>query len=171
MPALKVGDVMTREVYAVGPLTSLDTVGRLLAVRHFSGVPVIEPDGHVLGVITEADLVDPDRERSSQVGGALYYHVTADGIEPLGEATSDSEGCVRDLMIPMAFGVTAESSLLDAIHLMLLEDVHRVIVVREGILAGILTSMDVLRAVARSSGLEVAESADIIDPMASPPGL
>jgi CBS-domain-containing membrane protein len=55
---LSVGEVMTREVTAVNPGAPLPEVVELLVDRDFRAVPVVEPDGRLVGIITNTDLVE-----------------------------------------------------------------------------------------------------------------
>lgn len=55
--ALRAGDIMTRKVVMVTEDTQVEEVERLLALKTISGVPVIDRDNKVIGVISEADLI------------------------------------------------------------------------------------------------------------------
>ncbi|MBI2892704.1 MAG: CBS domain-containing protein [Deltaproteobacteria bacterium] len=137
---------MSRDVLAVAPDTSLATAARLFATRRISGAPVIDPDGRPRGVVTQTDLVDPDRDRTDREGISLYYRVTPDGAEPQGDRTVSEDGVVADVMSPYVFAIGAEAPLVEAIRTMVTESVHRLLVEEGGKLVGIVTSMDVLRA-------------------------
>lgn len=52
-----VRDIMVTDVVTVPPSMTVGAVARLLRDRDFSGVPVVDEEGHVLGVVTEYDLV------------------------------------------------------------------------------------------------------------------
>ena len=52
-----VRDVMTRSVHVVGPETPLKDVARLLVDERISGVPVVDSQGGVVGVVSEADFL------------------------------------------------------------------------------------------------------------------
>jgi CBS domain-containing protein len=52
-----VHDVMTTDVVTAAPDTALDELIRIMLVRGVSGVPVVDDERHVVGVVTEADLV------------------------------------------------------------------------------------------------------------------
>ena len=54
---LKVSDVMAREVVTVDPETALKDVAGLLVDQRISGVPVLDADRAVVGVVSEADLL------------------------------------------------------------------------------------------------------------------
>ena len=53
----KVKDVMTSQVICARPSTPYKELVRLLAERHVSAVPVVDDARHVLGVVSEADLL------------------------------------------------------------------------------------------------------------------
>ena len=55
--AMRVEKIMTRDVLAVAPEASLRELALLLSTNHVSGVPVCAPDGSVLGIVSEADIV------------------------------------------------------------------------------------------------------------------
>ena len=57
---MKVEEIMTRDVVTVGPGVPLREVARLLVARRISGVPVVNGFGHVLGVISETDIVQKE---------------------------------------------------------------------------------------------------------------
>src|SRR5512132_1445511 len=54
---MRVEDVMTRDVVTVPPGASLKEAARLLVEHRISGLPVVDNESHVLGVISEADLL------------------------------------------------------------------------------------------------------------------
>lgn len=151
MATLKVGDVMTREVIAVAPDTSLVTTARLFAARHITGAPVIDPDGRPIGVVTQTDLTDPDRDRTNRPGKSIFYQVTHHARIVQGDDATTADGIVADVMSPFVLAIDPNAPLMEAIRLMVSDDVHRLLVTREGKLVGIVTSMDVLRALAGAS--------------------
>ena len=77
---MKVADVMNRDVVVVSPRMPLKDVARVLVNRHFSGVPVVDDDGKVLGVVSEADILAKERgpgEATSIFGRALELETWA----------------------------------------------------------------------------------------------
>ncbi len=50
-------DIMTRDVVTVSPDTPVETVAETLASQRFGSLPVVDAVGHVLGIVTEEDLV------------------------------------------------------------------------------------------------------------------
>ena len=54
---MKIRDIMTKEVLSVKAGASVNEVARLMGQRDISGVPVIDDEQHVIGIITELDLI------------------------------------------------------------------------------------------------------------------
>lgn len=54
---LRVGDAMTREVVTIAPTTKLSEVEAIFERHHFNGLPVIDAEGHLLGLLTKLDLL------------------------------------------------------------------------------------------------------------------
>lgn len=149
MKPATVRDVMTREIFALAPDTNLSTAARLFAERHFSGAPVVSADGKVLGVVSQTDLVDPDREKTDRIGKSLVYYIDNRKVEPLlGDDAVSPDGVVADVMSPYVLHISPHATIGEAIRRMVSLDVHRLLVVENDRLVGILTSMDILRALA-----------------------
>ncbi len=53
----KIGDIMTKEVIKVHPDTPVSKIAQLMANHAISGLPVVDDDDQVLGVITEMDMI------------------------------------------------------------------------------------------------------------------
>jgi len=150
-----VESIMTRDIVAFSPESSVVTAARVLASKHIGGAPVIDEKGRPVGVVTLTDLVDPDRERSDGDGESLFYRVVDGECDPVGTVSNEDvpgEGVVGDVMSPYAFSVSPDTTLISAIRLMVSDDIHRLLVVDSGKLVGIVSSMDMLRAMAAYTG-------------------
>lgn len=102
---------------------SLHEAAAVLSEHDISGAPVCDRNGNVLGMLTKTDMVE---------------HLAMD---------EDGQS-VENAMTPGAIGVTAEDPLERAISRMAFEGIHRLVVLEEGRLVGIITAMDVLRELA-----------------------
>lgn len=142
---MHVQDVMTRNVYAFAPDTSLDTAARILAGQHIGGAPVVEPSGRPVGVITMLDLVDPDRPKGGRDGYPLYYRMSPTETDEIGDDVHVGDGRVGDVMSPFVLAIEASAGLDEAAERMLEDGVHRLLVMDRTKLIGIVTSMDLLR--------------------------
>ena len=54
---MKVSEIMTQEVMTVKRDTSVNEVAKLMGAHDISGVPVVDDENHVIGIITELDLI------------------------------------------------------------------------------------------------------------------
>lgn len=115
MRHMKVGGLMTDDVVSAVPTTSFREVAKLLAEHDISGVPVVDEDDHVVGVVSESDLL-------------ARHELTA-----------------LDLMTTPAVTVHAEETVADAARLMVRSGVERLPVIdEEKRLVGIVTRRDLL---------------------------
>lgn len=147
LAGLTVAGAMTREVFAVAPDTALGAVAGLFAKLHITGAPVVDREGHATGVITLTDIVGPGPRRPAGQGKPLYYRITHEGLEPRSEDVGVRAGTVADVMSRFVLAVGPETPLREAIRLMMADRVHRLLVIKDGKLVGVLSSMDVLKAI------------------------
>ena len=54
---MKVREFMTQNPIGIAPETPVAEIARILIEHHINGVPVIDPEGRLLGLVTENDLV------------------------------------------------------------------------------------------------------------------
>jgi CBS domain-containing protein len=128
---LKISDVMTRDVFTLAASTPAETAAWELAVRGYTGAPVRDARGRLVGVVSRSDLNDPERNQGS--------------LE-----TKE----VQDLMTPAFFSLEPAEPVTRAARLMVREGIGRVVVLNKvGDLVGIVTSSDILSQV--SNGFDV----------------
>lgn len=119
-----VGEIMTPAVLWLAEDTPLKQAAEALAEWKVSGVPVCAPDGTMVGMLSTTDLTE-------------FYGAT------------NQERLVRDVMTPEIVSVGRDAPIQRAIELMAFAGVHRLPVLDDAKrLAGIVTSMDVLVALA-----------------------
>jgi CBS-domain-containing membrane protein len=68
---MRVEDVMTSDVVTARPGMSLKEAARAMAARGVSGLPVVDDEGCVIGVISEADLLGKERQEPESNGSVL----------------------------------------------------------------------------------------------------
>lgn len=153
---LTAADMMTSDVATAVPGLPLRQVVVLMAVRHVSGLPVVDADGTLLGMITEGDLM---RWLDSRQAAALQDLPPGQHVAPeLMNALGDASLTVADIMPPgPAVTVTEESRLDDIARLMHAHGVKRFPVTRNGRLVGIISRSDLLRGI--TFALEDADEA------------
>jgi chloride channel protein, CIC family len=130
---LRIRDIMTANVYAVDANASAEEAAWGLTRRHLGGAPARDPAGNLVGVLSKTDLVNPEPSQ--------WIH---------GEAT------VGDLMNPDVFTLYADDPAMAAVAEMAKRQIHRVLVLdAESKLAGIVTTMDVVCALAGGANFDV----------------
>jgi predicted transcriptional regulator len=137
---LRVRDIMTKKVYTVDFDASAEEAAWGLTRRQIGSAPVRNREGALVGMLTKADLVDP---------------APRDWVK--------KDATVGDLMDPEVQAVYEDDAALVAAHEMVTRNIHRLVVLNtENQLVGIVSTMDVVRAV--DAGLTFA----IGDPSGTP---
>ena len=145
---MKVDSVMTRDVRTVLPETPLKEVAAVLADHRISGVPVVDRDGVVLGVVSEADVLYKERLEPSRRGGLLGLLIAGDGVSTELKLLART---AEEAMTTPAITIGPRRPVAEAAARMLDERVNRLPVVDEdGTLLGIVTRADLVRAFSRS---------------------
>ena len=151
--ARSVKDVMNPDVMTVADEMTTGELARYLTEREISGAPVVDGQGHLIGVVSMTDIgrhmVEPSELESSR--GSEFYRDSADGVtlEDFGQRyVAQSAATVRDVMTPVIHQVPATATVAEAARVMLREHIHRLVVTQAGEPVGIITSMDLLRVVA-----------------------
>ncbi|MCS7006311.1 MAG: CBS domain-containing protein [Gaiellaceae bacterium] len=143
---MRVSELMTEDVVTVRPEISLRDAAALLAERRISGVPVVDDEGRVVGVLSEADIV-------AKAGGPRHGHRLLGWLfEPdLDLGDKIAARTVGEAMSVPPVTIEAERRVHEAARIMASEGINRLPVVSaEGKLVGIVTRADVVRAFARS---------------------
>ena len=144
------GDLMTRDVAVVHPETSLLEAVKLLASRRISGVPVVDNESTVVGMLTEGDLVRWHEGYTERQ--ARWLDMLADGFElapAFVEGIREQHRKVKNVMTSGVTTVTEEMPARDVAHLMYTKNIKRVPVLRDGKLVGIVARSDLVRALAQ----------------------
>ncbi len=138
-------DLMTPDVVTVPPETPVMVMARLLTDRGISAVPVVDAEGHVLGIVTEADLIRRlagEEDKPASWFGALF----ADPASQAERYARTHGVTARDLMTEKVISVTGDTTAAHVAQIMEKQTVRRVVVVEDGKLKGIVSRADLLRA-------------------------
>jgi CBS domain-containing protein len=132
----RVDELMTQDVYCVDEGVSAEELAELFATREVSGVPVLDEDERLVGVVSRADLLRPSEGEDD----TPRLHPERAGATA-SELMNASPVVVREgTTVPQAAAVMAAAR------------VHRVLVVSAaGKVVGVLSAMDVVRWVARKA--------------------
>ncbi len=148
---LQARDIMTQEVVTISPQASIEDLARLLESKKIGGVPVVEADGGLVGVVTQSDLVK--RSRDLELPPALnildlhLFLETPSGFKRrLEKMLGDT---VREVMTPEPLTISPDMPVKKIAALMDRKKVHTLPVVDQGKLVGIVGKMDLIRGLAR----------------------
>ena len=147
---MKAQDVMTWHVSTIGPDDSLSKAVRIMLQNEISGLPVLDADGKLIGMITEGDLLRR-AETTTQRRRPRWIEFFA-GPGRMAEEYVHTHGRkVSELMTTDPVSVTEDTPLEEIVTLMEKRRIKRVPVVRGDKLAGIVSRANLLHALARLS--------------------
>ncbi len=144
---MNVEDVMTKEVVTVRPGASLKHVAALLGEHRISGLPVVDGEGKLQGVVSEGDILCKERgpsERRSVLERLRRPRRIEEQLKLEARTAAEAMTTPAKTTVPWRSVAGAAGQMLD-------EGINRLPVVdREGKLVGIVTRADLVRAFARS---------------------
>lgn len=157
--ALTAENVMQTSVVSVSPETTLGDVQRLFVEEEIHGAPVIGDDGAVVGVVTSADLLRAaEEERDTAVVDRDYFR---DDLEFSGPDWSGvpedfqdrlANLTAADVMTSDVLTVARNAPIARVADVLRKHRVHRVFVVDDGVLAGVISTFDLLECLAKGEG-------------------
>ncbi|CAN5762188.1 CBS domain-containing protein [soil metagenome] len=130
---MRVAELMQSNVRTVPCETSIAEAVVSLADAHVSGMPVVDGSGRMVGVVSTTDVLTAEAESD-------------DGRRRLLRDTA-----VQDIMTPRPFTVASDDDVREAARQMLYADVHRLFVTDGDRLIGVISTTDIVRAVANGS--------------------
>lgn len=151
----QVRDIMTTEVVSVNGSTPFKDIAEVLIAHGVSAVPVVDAENHVIGVVSEADLLRKEEFREHYYAegykpplrSRLRHRLSEDGHDVRSKAAGDR---AAQLMTAPAVTVPASAPAVTAARKMDEHGVKRLIVVdEEGTLQGIVSRRDLLKVFVR----------------------
>ena len=139
-----VSDVMTHTVVAVGRAARFKEIVETMDQWKVSALPVLEGEGRVVGVVSEADLLPKEQFRDSEPSRREQLRLL-DAMAKAGAGTAE------ELMTAPAVTVHADATLPEAARIMARRHIKRLPVVdAHGLLVGIVSRSDLLKVFLRS---------------------
>lgn len=132
-------EIMSREIMCARRDLDAERVAELMVFNHVGCVPVVEEPGRPIGMITKLDLVERFVARQEAHGDGLAMQTAG------------------TLMMPMSIALKEHATIAHAAALMANEGIHHLCVVdAEGRLIGVVSTMDIVRWLARNDGFGVS---------------
>lgn len=117
---IPVKDVMNRKVISFREDTPVEEVAKTLTEKRITGAPVLAPDGHVVGIVSEIDVITKRGDTAA------------------------------DIMSPHVISVTEDTGVVEAARLLAGERIRRLPVMAHGRMVGLISRSDVLEFFTRS---------------------
>lgn len=157
---IHVRDVMRTDVVRLDPATPVKEALETLGELGFRGAPVVDGAGAVVGVVSIADLLEASASTDGGAGAERHEYYLADPLEEAFDEDVDDfrskpdfspqalpSGTVAEWMTTSVLAIDPGATLRKACAQMAEHRVHRLVVVEDGKLVGILTTFDVVRCV------------------------
>ena len=145
----RVADIMEREVVTIGPQATVHELVVLLQQKDVGGVPVVDAEGRLVGIVTEGDLVIEDADVRlphyfELLGNLVYLGGQKKFEDRLKKMVGNS---VSDVMTTEVFTVAPGDPVSKAANLMVDKKVNRIPVVEgeDDRLVGIVARHDIIR--------------------------
>ncbi len=154
---MKAKDVMTTAVQTVGPDTPVTEIAQLLLDRRISGVPVVDPGGKVIGVVSEGDLMR--RPESGTVTRRPWWLSLVISNDEMARDYVKTHGTkASDVMNRPAITVDADADLAAVAALLEKRRIKRLPVLQGGKLVGIVTRSNLLHGLIAHRAGKAAET-------------
>jgi CBS domain-containing protein len=147
-----VSEIMDTDPVTVAPETSVEDVVAALREHELPGLPVVDSEGTVWGIVTEADLVLPDEDGDLHIphyinlfGGTVFLEPLSRFGDRLRKAFAAN---AADMMTRDVDTVGPDTTVRAAARLIHESGHNRLPVVQDGKLVGVVTRIDVLGALA-----------------------
>jgi CBS domain-containing protein len=144
---IKAKDIMTGEVVTVDPETEIIRAARLMLDNHLSGLPVVDKEGNLKGIICQSDLM----AQQKKIPLPSFFVLFNSTISFPSQKTIESEVKkmaafkVFEAMTPDPVTVDPETTLEEIATLMVKHNIHTLPVFDQGKLVGIIGKEDILR--------------------------
>ena len=144
---MKARDIMTTKLVTVGPETSVKDVVALLVEHKVSGIPVVDVEGKVLGMVSEGDVlrkkIAPKTPDVLSILGAMVYY---DGAKEYQEAFRKmAANTAQEIMTEPVIAVDVDDDFGKVGQVILDHHIKRVPVLDKGKLVGLISRSDLVK--------------------------
>jgi CBS domain-containing protein len=152
----QVSDVMTTKVVSVTENASYRHIAELLTKHHLTALPVVAPEGQVVGVVSEADLIrKQERHEHAEHKAGWQFRPAA--------RTKAEARTAAEVMTAPAITISPDALLGTAARLMGAHHIKRLPVINDdGTMVGIVSRADLLKVFVRPDAEIAAEARDVL---------
>ncbi len=157
MPGIKVQKVMTREVITAESQDSVIDIIKKLSENDISGVPVVDDEYNVIGIISEKDILRALKTESrtlslifpSSHALGMSFEESVDHRE-LKEALKEIKKMkIKDIMNKDVIAIDPSMTLAEGANIMIKHNINRIPVVKKEKLIGIVTRGDIIKGISK----------------------
>ena len=159
---MSVADVMTKNVISVTSETTIADAARLLLQHRISGLPVLDPEGAVVGIVTEGDLLRRTETGTERRHARWLEFLISPGRLAREYANANARK-VGEVMSGEVVTVTPQDSLTEVVRLMEHHHVKRLPVIEAGRLVGIISRANLVRALLDDLSKPAGDGASVGD--------
>lgn len=141
---MNASDIMTRDLITVAPETTLFEIAHLLRTRRITALPVVDPLGRMLGMVSDGDLA----RRPPPAASARWWWSRLLERSHARHPAHGREPSAADVMSREVVMVDEDTPLKKLIELLARRRIRRVPVLRDGRLVGMVSRVDILRLLA-----------------------
>lgn len=153
MSKLKVRDLMTTQVVTLQPTDTVKKAVIRFALDNVSGAPVVDNRNHLLGILSENDVLhlilayQQELTEDSPESVMLNYPMDSsnepdDRLKKISEEISNM--AVSDIMIRTVLTTTPDTTIMEVLKAMVEMKVNRVPVVEKGVVVGVISRGDII---------------------------
>ena len=139
-----VAEIMTQDVLTISNDDPLRKAAMLICLHRISGLPVVDSEGNLVGIISEKDILKAiyptEAEFSEDPSAHLDFQVMEERYRDVGRVK------VNEVMTHAVVTVSPDTALLRASSMMILNRIRRLPVVENGRLVGIISQGDIHQA-------------------------
>jgi CBS domain-containing protein len=146
---MKAQDIMTKAVVTVRPDTSIRDIASLMVEKHISGIPVVNEDGKMVGIVSQSDLLHRT-EVGTERKHKWWFRIIADSQDMAREYAKAHGLRASDVMARYVISVRPDAELSDVADILDNNKIKRVPVVDGDKLVGLITRGDLVRALSLS---------------------
>lgn len=155
---MKVKEIMTQPVITITEDTPLQEVARIMLERRIGGLPVINQSGELTGMVTESDFVAKEKCVPFSMFRAPQLFGTWLGNDAEQIYASAMNIPVREIMSTSVVTVTGDEPIEKVLELILMHDINRIPVIKDGKPVGIVARHDLLRLMKARSTFSSSEA-------------
>lgn len=144
---MKAKDIMSKEVITVHKNDTIAEIAKVLVDQSISGVPVVDDEGFLVGIVSEGDLLHKETtpripDYINLLGAIIYYNgveqYNADFKKLMAEQASS-------IMTKKVVSISEETDVDDIAKLMLQHGIKRIPCVKDNKVIGIISRRDLIK--------------------------